>query len=429
MNFIAHDLERHLDGSRSVRSVHGRNVDIINAIHRDSSRAIKQLADTGKRFFGGSRTETARNIWNYLRSLNYIADPHLRQQIKSPARLATDGTGDCKSFSLFALGALSANGIPARFRYANYNGSDKPSHIYVVAQDEQGRDIILDGVYHEFNAEKPPTKFFDYDMNVISLNGTNDTYNGYRMNNPIRSLGDGKFQISDLNPSNIKQALTEFDENEDMEFMQQLLNILPPTMVPLGKSGRYIWNPFYIPFRVLLIPLFYPGRRLYIAMLEGNYQGISSDFAKPENQFKFQLFWRFWFLIGGQEEEVINAMNKGKSKPPEKFFEAIVNNFTLGGIYGDPVTASAIAAAAAEVIPILGATSVLLVSGSKLIDSVKKPGQKEREEIRQSQAGGTPLPTWNLSPNSAGGGGGGNGAGSDNGKGGFALPLLLLFLI
>lgn len=152
----------------------GLNSDIIKTINSTFSRTVNEAKPFADSFAGSTRTDTARNIWNFLRNkIKYQKDPEGKQLIRMPRRFVYDGTGDCKSFSAFTAGILGALNMPVTYRYASYDKNDRtPSHIYVVTKDEQGRDIIIDGVYTRFNEEAPYTFKTDNKMQIAVLSGT-----------------------------------------------------------------------------------------------------------------------------------------------------------------------------------------------------------------------------------------------------------------
>jgi len=150
----------------------GSNNDIISTLHKALPQAVKEVATSAEQFRGANNTETARNIWNYLRKeLKYKKDPNGYQFIKLPRRLTTVKNGDCKSYSLLAASILSALKMPVIFRYGAYNTELTPSHVYVITKDENGNEIIIDGVYNYFNKEVPYFKKYDYPMNIQVLSG------------------------------------------------------------------------------------------------------------------------------------------------------------------------------------------------------------------------------------------------------------------
>lgn len=151
----------------------GYNPDIIRELNNQFPAALANVVNA--RFSGSTLTERARAIYNYLRNrVTYKPDSAARQVIQLPSRLLVDTRqGDCKSLALAAAAFMAANGFNnVRLRYASYKpGDSTPSHVYAVASDESGRDIIVDPVYRAFNAEAPYTSFIDYPMKIEVLSG------------------------------------------------------------------------------------------------------------------------------------------------------------------------------------------------------------------------------------------------------------------
>lgn len=77
-------------------------------------------------------------------NISYKKDPEGEQWIKTPARLISDGEGDCKSFSILICAFLTEIGIPNKFRFVSYRGQDY-THVYPVAE-LYGREFPIDVV-------------------------------------------------------------------------------------------------------------------------------------------------------------------------------------------------------------------------------------------------------------------------------------------
>ena len=75
---------------------------------------------------------------------NYKLDREGEQLIKSPGRFLTDGYGDCKSYTMFIASCLHGLGIPHIVRFVNFDGGRQYTHVYPVAIDENGNEIIMD---------------------------------------------------------------------------------------------------------------------------------------------------------------------------------------------------------------------------------------------------------------------------------------------
>ena len=97
------------------------NNDIIQAIHNLYKTGLLQTRDYAKNFKAGSRMQTAKNVWDFMkRKITYKRDPNHKQMIRLPNRFVNDADGDCKSFALFAASILGNLGMPVTFRYAGY---------------------------------------------------------------------------------------------------------------------------------------------------------------------------------------------------------------------------------------------------------------------------------------------------------------------
>lgn len=77
-------------------------------------------------------------------NIDYKVDPNGEQWIKTPARLISDGIGDCKSFSILICSFLTHYGIDNMFRFVSYKGNDY-THVYPVAVIG-GAEVPLDVV-------------------------------------------------------------------------------------------------------------------------------------------------------------------------------------------------------------------------------------------------------------------------------------------
>lgn len=93
----------------------------------------------------GSIDDKCEAVFSYLvNHVTYKLDDDGMQYIKSPARLLKDGCGDCKSFTMFIACCLNCLGIKHIIRFVNYDGGKQYTHVYPVAIDENGNEIILD---------------------------------------------------------------------------------------------------------------------------------------------------------------------------------------------------------------------------------------------------------------------------------------------
>lgn len=143
------------DGINSLIKV-GFNSDVISAwkqVYEQYKNQPEQIIDA--ELYDCSTDEKCRAIFSYLaKNIHYKLDPYGVQYIKTPARLLKDGEGDCKSYTMFIASCLHCLGVPCRVRFVNYDGGNQYTHVYPVAVDEYGREIILDAC--ELDAQGMP---------------------------------------------------------------------------------------------------------------------------------------------------------------------------------------------------------------------------------------------------------------------------------
>lgn len=158
---------------KTIVSEKGYNSDIIKALNDRFPQAVEQTKNVT--FSGSSLYEKGRAIYNYIRGrVQYRKDDPGKQIIQLPSRLILDTKkGDCKSKALAAAAFMYNNGFRnIRLRYTGYSATDNtPTHVYAVGADESGRDIIIDPVYRQYNAEVPYQSKKDYQMQISVLSG------------------------------------------------------------------------------------------------------------------------------------------------------------------------------------------------------------------------------------------------------------------
>lgn len=140
--------------------------DIISIIeHADSLSKpyTTQFTAELKARHGNNPDAILRDVWTLLKSLRYKADDG-HQKIKSPAQLIADGTGDCKSYSVFIGSVLKNLGIKYVYRYADYDRDNDVNHVYIIAHPYNSKPIVIDAVHTQYNREAPGANYmFDID--------------------------------------------------------------------------------------------------------------------------------------------------------------------------------------------------------------------------------------------------------------------------
>ena len=129
----------------------GVNKDIVNCWQSCYEQFKDQTAELVRnlRIAGVGNTmstdEKCQEIYDYMvKNTRYQLDREGEQLIKSPARFLADGCGDCKSYTMFIASCLHSCGIPCKVRFVNFDGGSQYTHVYPIAIDENGNEIIMD---------------------------------------------------------------------------------------------------------------------------------------------------------------------------------------------------------------------------------------------------------------------------------------------
>lgn len=145
-------------GENRLLSV-GNNSDVLSGEIAMYEQFKDQPSELVTELVGLSVDEQCRAIFAYVAEhVRYKLDPDGKQFIKSPARLLSDGEGDCKSLTMFICCCLHCLGVTHIFRFVNFDGGRQYSHVYAVAIDENGQEIILD----ECETDKDGNPIYNY---------------------------------------------------------------------------------------------------------------------------------------------------------------------------------------------------------------------------------------------------------------------------
>lgn len=134
------------DGKNKLLKI-GLNADVISCFRQlyeqykeqPQEITLKELRPTDPIDFN------CQSIYDHMcKNVFYKIDRDGDQYIKSPARLLADHCGDCKSLTMFVACCLHCLGIPHIVRFVNFDGGDQYTHVYPVAIDEAGHEIIMD---------------------------------------------------------------------------------------------------------------------------------------------------------------------------------------------------------------------------------------------------------------------------------------------
>jgi hypothetical protein len=154
--------------------------DIIDGIVNTHYQYEDEYDKISNYFVGESELETARNIWNFLKSnVPYYIESTNNQTLRSPSAIVAL-PGDCKSYALFANGVLDSLNrkgifqVPLAFRFAGYKDTTRePQHVFAVMYPGTKKEIWIDPVLNRFNEKRQPSFYKDkkIKMALIALSG------------------------------------------------------------------------------------------------------------------------------------------------------------------------------------------------------------------------------------------------------------------
>ena len=310
--------------------VHQQGVgDIITGILSTHSKYAKDYDAIADQFKGRNAEEIARKVYDYLKANTYYKiEPDSRQTLRSPGAILALGANpkvglDCKSYSLFIAGVLSAwqrRGMKINwcYRFASYKLLDKlPHHVFICLNPNTDNEIWVDPVLPTFNNRKQFT--YKIDKKPMAL---------------IAIAGVGR----------VKRTKSEKKERRE-EIKKKLKG-------EIKKRGKLLvkFNPATVTARnafLLLVKLnvFNLGRRLYQAQ------------TKDAAQLK-----AWWEKLGGNYRTLAINIGLGAKKQPQ---------FSIG-----VVVAASTAAAIASATPLLLKVKDLLAKLGISTDDLKKVGSK-----------------------------------------------------
>lgn len=317
--------------------VHSQSVgDIMQGILQTHSKYTKEYDILAPKFAGRSAEQIARNVYNYLKeNTYYVIESDSRQTLRSPSAILALGANpkiglDCKSYSLFIAGILSAwqrKGMKINwcYRFASYRLTDKlPHHVFVVLNPNTDHEIFVDPVLPTFNNRK--TYFYKIDRKPMAL---------------VAVAGIGKVKRTRSEKIARRKAVKEKLKSKLKKAGKIVLKFNPAT-----GAAR---NAFLVLVKINALKL---ASKLYLAQ--------QKDAAKLK---------KFWESIGGNYRVLARNIGIGaKQKPQFAGFDNVI---------GDPVLASA----AATSVPILLKVEQWLKKLGITADDVKKFTGKAVKQI------------------------------------------------
>ena len=343
--------------------------------------------------------DTCKMLFDFCKqNIAYEIETEDNQTTKSPAAILEQGYGDCKHYSGFIAGVLSALQRCGRqinwcYRFASYRLFDStPQHVFVVVKDK-GQEIWIDPVLKSFDQRYMPTHVpTDKKVNASSMLhrisgiGLSHDYKGYvpetippdmpRSSLPIEdqeAIADDYIdeQITPDLEDKIKMMLFYGLVNEDGTMNESQLATLAETLSAedfdeiidgysevlnqgtMGSLFGDIWRGFKKV--TLAVP-----RGAYLACVALNIFGLGTKLWKAafnEDGSYYtpgqQKLRDKWYSLGGDWSVLESAIKKGHNKPKILGQSTETVYYRIGEINQVGAAPAAIAAAAATIIAAL----------------------------------------------------------------------------
>ena len=322
---------------------------IINAIADQHAKNLPDAKKIAKYFKGVDEVETAKNIFNFLKSeIVYSVEPAERQTTKTIPRFLADADkgNDCKHLSLFTNTILQCCGYKPVYRFAGYSDK-KIQHVYSYLPES---NTITDAVLPTFDTEKTPKIKKDIDMSLYALSGV-DPINGLNFSKVAANIKTAAAKGSDA----VKKATAEI-----------------PAAAAKIKQGMVTAG--------LAAP-----RAAFLALMELNFTGMATDFKKIiAEKGNDGISW--WVDFGGDRTAFTKSVESGANKKAilsgvdeeRAAYDEIYKGYSGDGVEVGAVVATTAATAAPILIKAADVIKKLKAAGvdpAKLASQAKQASQ------------------------------------------------------
>lgn len=338
----------------------GTNEQLQQLILRCYPMAVQQCRQLAPRFAGATAADAPRNVWQFLKNeITYKADTGLDQKAQLPAALITTGTGDCKSYTLFAAGILTCLGYAVTIRFTSYDGTRTPGHVYLLAS-KGGRTWVVDAVHRgPFNSEKPYSYKKDHPMRISVIAGINDTY---QTSGPELVPGLGAIRLRDAAKA-VKKAATTVKKvvTAPQRTVQKVAAKVAPKPAAAVQKAKN--TAARVVVQQVKKSLGAPERNAFLALVSVNAFGFATILSQKDRS----RVSAKWASLGGNPAALWQAVDRAKGKKPllrkgDKVGSPVgsVTAATVGTVL---VAATPVVIALNEFLKVAGQTKDLLSNG------------------------------------------------------------------
>lgn len=136
-----------IENKKILITSRGGNKEVIKTILQVLSENLDTCKHLVKSLNGLDIHSQCYSIFEYVvNNVAYVEDYGNNQLIKTPARTLHDRYADCKSMAILIACCLNALNIDYVIRFVDFKGNKIYTHVYIVAYDSNGNEIIIDPV-------------------------------------------------------------------------------------------------------------------------------------------------------------------------------------------------------------------------------------------------------------------------------------------
>ena len=389
--------------------------DTLAFILKTTPKTLFHTKQIAAKLQGKNLYDTCHKVWDFVYNhVQYKKDKAGTEQVRSPRRVWHNrATGvDCDCYSSFISSILMNLGIVHKLRIAIYNPAMGYQHIYPVVPkdgrlnyDLEKRDdyIVIDCVKDRFDDEQPFLKIKDYNMKLDYLDGIDERVPSHTTEgSELAELLGGDVDLGSwwsriTNTNGLKRTIHNVEEsakkvgqavehtvNQAAHFLNRYIN--PATIL--------IRNGFLLSMKLNLMNVAHKLRFGYLTDEQATAIGMNLDQLNHVRNIKNKAETIYW-QAGGVKENLKKGILTGKGNKDHQV--PLDGLGSLGNVYadmdeytilhtplsglcpdevnglGEPITLSAIAAAAAAV----GTLSITL----KQIKGIFKSGSPAEKKF------------------------------------------------
>jgi hypothetical protein len=301
--------------------------DIMALILKALPVSVAQTKELAERLRGTTQDQTLRNVYRFLKSINYKIDDANYQFVPTPQRVLADNKTDCKGLSILTHGLLTNLGIPHAVRFARYTNSGNPkeyTHVYTIVPTTPGKYITIDAVNSGFNQEygnwSGAPKDFYFDANGAAIGNIIDDI-AAKKNQALNYLKEQAAKA---------EAAAKAVRDAAAKAAQDAADSIKAKANQFGN-----WTKEQID-NLQTVSLA-PARGLISVLVKSNIDGWATRLAaRPQAEVK-----AWWQNMGGNSTTLFSEILQGQNKPAKSIglFSKLKDIFDGKAISGKPYIA------------------------------------------------------------------------------------------